>query len=103
MDVITYISPNKFIVLRTKDFLMGAKAIRWKNQGLTRYMCKDKVANRLDVLIDREQRGWMNTPPRSQSQVWWSDCEDELPEEPKDTSTDSTAEDSIESGHEPQK
>ncbi len=90
--MITFISPNKYITLEVIAFSRGPEAIKWKNQGLVRYLSKDRVANILDILIDRDKRGWLNPPP--ESRVYWSDCEDELS---KDTDCDEPDEQGVES------
>ena len=86
MTYCTVISPNKYIVIRRSMFASGALPIRWKNQGLIRYVEKAKVQNMLDLLNDRRQdkAKFLNALPPVR--VYWSDCVKEL----KDISSEST-------------
>jgi hypothetical protein len=78
----TVVSPNPFITVKLNMF-PDAKAlpIRWKNQGLVRYVEKDKVQNMIDLLVDRAQDKvkFLNTLPPVR--VYWTECVEELEDE----------------------
>ncbi len=74
----TVVSPNPFITIKLNMFKGEALPIRWKNQGLVRYVEKEKVQNMLDLLHDRKQDKvkFLNTLPPVR--VYWTECVEEL-------------------------
>ena len=81
MQYCTVISPNKFIAIKLNMFAGEVLPIRWKNQGLVRYIEQAKVQNMVDLLKDREQDKVKFLNPLPPVRVYWTECVEELKDE----------------------